>query len=25
LTRKGSFEVECVIHPHMLLKVNVRE
>jgi plastocyanin len=25
LTRKGRFEVECVIHPHMLLKVEVRE
>lgn len=23
LTRSGSFEVECVIHPHMLLKVAV--
>ena len=25
LTRRGSFEVECVIHPHMLLKVTVVE
>lgn len=25
LARSGSFEVECVIHPHMLLKVAVRE
>ena len=23
LTKPGTFEVECVIHPHMLLKVNV--
>lgn len=25
LTRRGSFEVECVIHPPMLLKVTVGE
>jgi plastocyanin len=25
LLRSGSFEVECVIHPNMLLKVTVRE
>jgi len=23
LVRLGTFEVECVVHPHMLLKVNV--
>jgi plastocyanin len=25
LARNGSFEVECVIHPHMLLKVAVEK
>jgi plastocyanin len=23
LTKPGSFEVECVVHPHMLLNINV--
>ncbi|MEP7206623.1 MAG: cupredoxin domain-containing protein [Casimicrobiaceae bacterium] len=23
LTKPGAFEVECVVHPHMLLKINV--
>ena len=25
LAKQGSFEVECVIHPHMVLKVNVSQ